>query len=90
MFFIAVAHVLSLLWQLNVSIDLQWEKEKKNRPLLLSHYRYFDKFYRNFHLPNERMKYFFGNSGHILDIELKSIIFAQFSEFDWLPWQPMG
>ena len=28
MFFIVIAHVLSLLWQLKVSIDLQWEKWK--------------------------------------------------------------
>ena len=40
-FVIAIAHVLSLLWQLKVSIDL-YEKSE-SRSLLLSHCSYFDR-----------------------------------------------
>ena len=29
MFFIVIAHVLSLLWELKISIDVYWEKWKK-------------------------------------------------------------
>ena len=40
MLFIAVAHMVSLLWQLRVSIDLNGKSE--SRPLFLSDVRYFD------------------------------------------------
>ena len=46
MFFIVIAHVLSLLWQLKVSIDLQWEKSKLAFiSVLLQMFR--KRFYRN-------------------------------------------
>ena len=47
-FFIAIAQALWLLWQLKVSIYLQWEKWKL-RFIMLAHCRYFEKkFYRIF------------------------------------------
>ena len=46
MFFIVVAHVLWLLWQLKFSIDLQWEKWKL-RFIAISLQIFWQKFYRN-------------------------------------------
>ena len=43
--FIAVAYVLSFLWQLK--FPLAYNGKSENWLLLLSHCRYFDKFYRN-------------------------------------------
>ena len=40
-FFIAVVHVVSLLWQLYVSID--YNGKSGSRPLFLSDFRYFNK-----------------------------------------------
>ena len=40
MFFIADAHVFSLLWQLKFSID---NGKSESRPLFLPDYRYFDR-----------------------------------------------
>ena len=45
-FFIAVAKALWLLWQLKVSIDLQWEK-RKLRFIAISLQIFWQKFYRN-------------------------------------------
>ena len=46
LFFIAVAQALWLLWQLKVSIDLQWEKWKL-RFIAISLQVFWQKFYRN-------------------------------------------
>ena len=46
-FFIAVAQALWLLWQLKVSIDLQWEKWKLGF-IAISLQMFWQKFYRNF------------------------------------------
>ena len=46
MFFIVVAHVVSLLWQLKVSIDLQWGKWKSAFISVLLQI-FWQKFYKN-------------------------------------------
>ena len=73
MILIAVAHVLSSLWQLKVSLDLHGKSE--SRSLFLSHTDILTEVLQNCSLSSP------------LPI---IIIFAQSSEFDWLPWQQKG
>ena len=75
MFFIAVANVLSLLWQHKVFIDLQLEGKSENWHLLLFHCRYFDKCFSELFIEWSSTKHY----ALVLN-----------SQFDWLSWQLKG
>ena len=74
LFFFVVAQALWLLWQLKVSIDLQWENVKIEI---------------NCYLTAQILTKVFSEMFDEWS-STKHIILVQTSQFDWFPWQPKG